>query len=251
MALPGDPETEGGALGERQSRRQRLRAERTGFWPLQLLLLGLKGGFFSLVTGVLGLCPGRQRKGKCAVKMERENHAARGGSSLQLCFSSANNACSPGARCQDTRENATVSRGSPSCTLQCDKAVFPLALPAGTVPCNHPPADSPVVQLASSCSKCPGCSSKGPLHYLLFLFLRKSKKGCGSLPHIFRSLLKCQFLSQNLSPDLALQPNYMAPPRLSSALFFFIALTHFQILCIIFFFILLYAFPSSRVFLSR
>ena len=35
-----------------------------------------------------------------------------------------------------------------------------------------------------------------------------------------------------------------------SALFFFIALTHFQILCIIFFFILLYTFPSSRVFLS-
>lgn len=42
-ALPGDPR-----LKEGPWVRQRLRAERTGFWPLQLLLLGLKGGFFTV-----------------------------------------------------------------------------------------------------------------------------------------------------------------------------------------------------------
>lgn len=45
--MAGDTESEEGAVGEQQSGRQRLRAERTGLWPLklQLLILGLRGGF--------------------------------------------------------------------------------------------------------------------------------------------------------------------------------------------------------------
>lgn len=90
-----------------------------------------------------------------------------------------------GARTPDRMRQCPALWSSRSCTPQCHQAVFSLALP-GTVPCNHPPAGSPTVQLASSCSKRPGCSSKEPLHYLLFLFLRESKKGCGSLPHILQ-----------------------------------------------------------------
>lgn len=80
-----------------------------------------------------------------------------------------------GARTPERMRQCPALWSSWSCTPQCDKAVFSLALPVGTVR-----------ELASSCSKCPGCSSKGPLHYLLFLFLRESKKGCGSLPHILQ-----------------------------------------------------------------
>ena len=154
-----------------------------------------------------------------------------------------------GARTPDRMRQRPTLWSSRSCTPQCHKAVFSLALP-GTVPCDHHPADSHIVQLASSCSKGAFASSKEHLHYLLFLFLRESKKGCGSLLHILQVFAQVPTSQPKLITRFSTAAKLYGIPMPLLCFIFFIALTHFQILCIIFFFILLYAFPSSRVFLS-
>ena len=83
----------------------------------------------------------------------------------------------------------------------------------------------------------------------MFCFWNHSGENC-TIIHILQVFAQVPTSQPKLITWFSIAAKLYGTPRLCSALFFFIALTHFQILCIIFFFILLYAFPSSRVFLS-